>query len=58
MATANERARLLVSEAYLEIAELNKRLDKYRKTKAKNWGHVGDLGRILELLRQANGKED
>jgi len=58
MATAEQKAIQLISEIYEEIAELNERLCKYRAVRVKNWGHVGSLGRIKKLLRQANGKED
>jgi hypothetical protein len=49
----------VLTEIDQEIAELQVKLEGYRDTDAAdvNWGHVGDLGRIKMLLREANGKE-
>ncbi len=33
--------------------ELKRIQDKIKNTKVEDWGNIGDLGRILEILKEA-----
>lgn len=54
MKTANSEYQRLLQEAKQHLQTISEKLEVHselQKNEPKNWGYVGDIGRIVELLK-------
>ena len=54
---AEQKLADLKKEAIKEMKKLQDTIDCLEHPHIINWGHVGDAGRIVDLLKEINGTE-
>lgn len=50
--TLHKRIKETLSSVDKAVLQVKKKVDTYRKEKKPTWAHLGDLGRILSLLKE------
>lgn len=50
--TLHKRIRETLASIDKALVSIKKKVDSYKKEKKPTWAHLGDLGRILSLLKE------